>query len=140
MSRSVKPIRKILVQHQLVGLAPEVTEILGYFLTGHAPVMLGSLVGRPCIRFLNMKGQKSQKRTVTAEDRVLVSEITYSDVANSFLHRIGTRQSIFPYMDMIRWVIDHMNIAARNFMTHRQMVIDYFTAKYLSAMYHLPAA
>jgi len=85
------------------------------------------------------EGPKVTERIVTAKDRVHVSKITYIDVANLFPYRIGARPGILPYMDMIRWVIDHMNIADRNFMTQRQTIIGSFTAKDLSAMYHLLA-
>jgi len=38
---------------------------------------------------------------------------------------------------MIIWVIEHINITNEYFMPKRNMVIDSFTGKYLSLMYHL---
>lgn len=63
---------------------------------------------------------------------------TYSDVVNSFLHRIASQPKFLPYKDMVRWVIDNLRIVQRKFLTMKNTVIGTFTGNYLSVMYHLP--
>ena len=70
--------------------------------------------------------------TFAVEYLLPVSKTTYNDVSNSFLHIVVAQQNIFPYSDMIRWVIYHPNSIDRNFMTKRNTVIDSFTIKDLS--------
>ena len=45
---------------------------------------------------------------------------------------------MFPYYDIIRWVIDNTTITNRTFMTVGGMMFGYFRAEDIKAMYHLP--
>ena len=46
-------------------------------------------------------------------DAPSASEATFFDVRNSFLHRISARPKILLYEDMIKWMIDNVNIEDR---------------------------
>jgi len=81
-----------------------------------------------------------KERVAIAEDSFSVSDTTYSDLENSFLHKISVWSNIPPYMDMIRWFVDHLNIVERNFMMKRNTIIDSFTRKYLTQMYQFSVA
>ena len=45
------------------------------------------------------------------------SENPVKALANSFLHGIAARANIFPYYDVIRWVIDNVTIQNRTFVS-----------------------
>ena len=66
------------------------------------------------------------------------SEPTIEEVSNSFLQRIATRPKILPYIDIVKWIIDNLDIEDRNFLTSRGKMIGSFKAKYLKIMYHIP--
>lgn len=66
------------------------------------------------------------------------SEATTKDLACSFLHRIAVRPRILPYKDMIKWVLDSMDIKNRQFKAQGQGLISSFTPQDLKLMYHLP--
>lgn len=59
-------------------------------------------------------------------------------VANSFLHIIVARPKILPYIDMIRWVIDNLDITDRLFLTPKKKIIGSFKVEYLRKIYHIP--
>ena len=63
---------------------------------------------------------------------------TYFDVACSFIHKVAARPNILPYIDMVKWVIDHFNIEDRTFKDSKGENIDSFRVEYLRTMYHLP--
>ena len=44
-------------------------------------------------------------------------ETSLQALVNSFLHRIAARANIFPYYDVIRWVIDNVAIQNRMFVS-----------------------
>ena len=54
------------------------------------------------------------------------SEASVADLACSFLHRIAVRPKILPYTDMIKWVLDNMDIKNRQFKTQGQGLISSF--------------
>jgi len=65
-------------------------------------------------------------------------EASHFEAASSFLHKIATRPKILPYTDMIKWIIDNINIADKAFQTSIQTIIGSFITKYLKSMYHIP--
>lgn len=77
-------------------------------------------------------------RTIMVDDKTPTSKTTPQDATNSFLYKIGARPRLFSYTDMIRWVVDTVNIIEWKFHTQKGSIIGSFTAKDLQAMYHLP--
>ena len=73
-----------------------------------------------------------------AKDSDSELETQYSALENSFLHRIAARANIFPYYDVIRWVIDNVNIQNKTFVSASGSVFGSFRAEDIKAMYHLP--
>lgn len=65
------------------------------------------------------------------------SEASLTNLACLFLHRIAVRPKILPYMDMVKWIIDHADISDREFKTQNQEVMGSFTPINLRPMYHL---
>ena len=45
------------------------------------------------------------------------SEASITDIACSFLHRIVARPKILPYTDMVKWILDSVDITNRQFKT-----------------------
>ena len=45
---------------------------------------------------------------------------------------------IVPYTDMVKWIIDNLNIAERKFQNSRETIIGCFKAEDLHKMYHFP--
>ena len=43
------------------------------------------------------------------------SEVSITDLACSFLHKIAVRPRILPYTDMVKWVLDNVYIMYREF-------------------------
>lgn len=66
------------------------------------------------------------------------SKASLTELACSFLHCVIARPKILPYMDMVKWVIDHADISDRQFKTSNQEVMGSFTPQNLRHMYHLP--
>ena len=58
-------------------------------------------------------------------------------LANSFLHRIASRANIFPYYDVIRWVIDNVTIKNKTFVSTAGTIFGSFRVEDIMAMYHL---
>ena len=50
-------------------------------------------------------------------DSTQKSENTLKELANSFLHRIVACARTLPYNDLVRWVIESINIIDRSFFT-----------------------
>ena len=67
------------------------------------------------------------------------SDATKFDVARSFIHNVAARPKILPCTDMVKWVIDHLNIADRKFKDSKGEDLGSFEAEDLKAMYHLPS-
>lgn len=55
--------------------------------------------------------------------------LQFKDVSCSFLHRIGARAKILPYMDMILWVVENLTIEDRQFRNSRNEVMGSFRAE-----------
>lgn len=78
-----------------------------------------------------------EKKSATVDAPTLDVGSIWNDVANSFLHRILTHPKIFPYTDMVRCIIDHIDIIDRDFITPKKTIIGSFKAEDLRKMYHL---
>lgn len=71
-------------------------------------------------------------------DDIQSSNSSYPKVACFVLHNIATMPKLLPYTDMVKWVIENVNIEDREFVTSRKMVIDTFKPEDIKRMYHLP--
>ena len=88
---------------------------------------------------------EAEKPTVTeVKATVLDEEESDSDsetplkaLANSFLQRIVARANMFPYYDVVRWVIDNITITNRTFVSTVGTSFGSFRAEDIKAMYHL---
>lgn len=45
------------------------------------------------------------------------AESTLKELASSYLHKITSRANVLPYNDLVRWVIESINIIDRAFFT-----------------------
>jgi len=61
----------------------------------------------------------------------------YKVVAQSKMHKVATRSRIFPYCDMIRWVLDHVDVPTRTIFNSQKVVVGSFQPEHLQAMYKL---
>ena len=61
-----------------------------------------------------------------------------SDLACSFLHRIAAFAKVLPYYDLVRWVIESINITDRAFFRAGGRMFGTFKPKDVKRMYHLP--
>ena len=55
------------------------------------------------------------------------SDASYFEIACSFLHRIVARTKTILYTDMVKWVIDEVDISDRTFKNKRQHVMGSFS-------------
>lgn len=65
-------------------------------------------------------------------------ENTLGDLADSFLHRIATQQKILPYNDMVKRVIEGINITEKTLFTASRRMFGSFKTKDVKKMYHFP--
>jgi len=86
---------------------------------------------------LEEEDPKVMEVTATAGSR-RSSEPSIIDPTCSFLHKIAARPKILPYTDMVKWILDSVDITNRQFKTQGQGLIGSFTPKDLRLMYHLP--
>jgi hypothetical protein len=63
----------------------------------------------------------------------------YKIVVQSGMHRITARPRFFPYYDMIRWALDHVDIPTNTIMNGQWVTVDTFRPEHLQTMYKLPA-
>ena len=61
----------------------------------------------------------------------------YKIVSQSELQKIATRPKLFPYNDMIGWVLDHIDIPTRTIFNSKKAAIGYFRPEHLQVMYKL---
>lgn len=61
------------------------------------------------------------------DDSIPISNTTLSDVEKYSLHRIADRLRLFPYTDMVQWVVDNISITDRKIIKINHTVIGYFT-------------
>lgn len=62
------------------------------------------------------------------------NSVAWNDVTNLFLHRIVVFPKILPYIDMVRWVVDHLDTTHETFITLKKTVIGSFKAEDLRKM------
>ena len=60
------------------------------------------------------------------------SEAFITEIACSFLHRIAARPKIIPYTDMVKWVLDSVDITNRQFKTQGQELTESLFSQNLS--------
>lgn len=65
------------------------------------------------------------------------SDTSYFETTCSFLHRIGMSPKILPYTDMVKWVIDDVDVLDKTFRNQRQEVMGSFSPENLRLMYQL---
>lgn len=88
-------------------------------------------------QLLESEGPNIIQRVATTDD-ASSSEASNYEAANSFLHWIAARSKILPYIDMVKWIIENINIANRTFLTSIKIVIESFIAQDLKKMYYIP--
>jgi len=71
-------------------------------------------------------------------DDMKSSNASYPVVACSVLHKIEAIPKLLPYVDMVKLIIENVNIKDREWVTSRQVVIGSFKPKDIRRMYHLP--
>lgn len=78
------------------------------------------------------------KQAATTDDSLPCNIDIHNDVANSFLHRIAAHTKILPYTDMVRLVVDHLDIMDKKFITLKKKIIGSFKVDDLRKWNHLP--
>jgi len=66
--------------------------------------------------------------TKAMEDAEESSDTSYFETSCSFMQRIVARPKIIPYLDMVKWIIDEVDIIDKTFKNHRQEVMGSFSA------------
>lgn len=66
------------------------------------------------------------------------SENTLGDLAHSFLHRITARPKALRYNDMVKWVIEIINITDRTLFPTNKRMLGSFKPGHVKKMYHFP--
>jgi len=59
------------------------------------------------------------------------------DIKRYDLHNIATRLAIFPYYDMVRWIISHTNISTCTTVNSFQVIVSSFRLDDVSNMYDM---
>lgn len=77
----------------------------------------------------------SKEATVDSTNK---SEATLKELACSYLHRIVVQAKIFPYTDVVRWVVEKIPTLDRTFSTVDGRIFGSFKSEDLRQMYHLP--
>ena len=70
--------------------------------------------------------------TKATMDSIKASGFQFKDVAFSFLHRIGARAKILPYIDMVRWVVENLSIEDRQFKNSKKELMGSLKAEDLN--------
>lgn len=66
------------------------------------------------------------------------SDTSFFKTTCSFLHRIAARLKIIPYTDMVKWIIDMVDVLDKEFKNSRQEFMGSFSPDNLRLMYNLP--
>ena len=53
------------------------------------------------------------------------------------MQKVATRPRLFPYCDMVKWALDHVDIPTRTIFNAQKVVLGTFRPKHLQAMYKL---
>jgi hypothetical protein len=62
----------------------------------------------------------------------------YKIVVQVDMHKVAARPRLLPYYDMIRWVLDHVDIPTRTIINEQKVIVGTFRPENLQAMYKLP--
>jgi hypothetical protein len=62
----------------------------------------------------------------------------YKIVVQAEMHKVATRPRLLPYYDMIRWVLDHVDIPTRTIISEQGVTVGTFRPESLQVMYKLP--
>ena len=65
------------------------------------------------------------------------NQLVYERIRDSGLHMIAARQSILPYNDVVRWIIDHANLKDRSFNNSIGMKLANFRSETFAIIYAL---
>lgn len=85
-----------------------------------------------------LEGENPRPLEVKATvDATISSNASCFEPTSSFLHKIVARPKILPYTDMVRWIIDEVDVSDRTFRNSRQEVMGSFKLDNLNQMYHL---
>lgn len=71
-------------------------------------------------------------------DSTSKSENTLKELAYLYLHRIATHAKVLPYNDLVKWVIERINITDKTFFTSDGRMFGSFRAEDIKSMYHFP--
>ena len=63
---------------------------------------------------------------------------SWTDTAKYFLHRIFARPKMLSYTDLLRWLLDNVDIRDRKFVTRSRTIIGSLRPLDLKNMYKLP--
>jgi hypothetical protein len=63
--------------------------------------------------------------------------IKYKVVAQSEMQKVATRPRLFPYCDMVKWALDHVDVPTRTIFNAQKVVVGTFRPEHLQAMYKL---
>ena len=86
-----------------------------------------------------LQGEKPKEIEEEAKvDETDETENTPSDLASSSLHKIAAHAKVLPYNDLVRWVIESINITDRAFFTAYRRMFGSFKPEDFKIMYHLP--
>ena len=64
-------------------------------------------------------------------------QVAFININNSQLHTVATRPSLIPYIDAIKWIIDHTNPQDRSFNDMAQTQLSSFRTEVFSRAYAL---
>lgn len=87
-------------------------------------------------QLLESEGSKIIQIVVTT-NATTSSEASHFEATNSFLHIIAARPKSLPYIDMVKWIIENINIIDQTFQMSRKMVIGSFTVEGLKITCHV---
>lgn len=124
MSIIIKPRRKFVIQQELVWSPEEVCEMSLLFIdTICTPDVVYASSEKIYKLFEDENPRIIVKHATTAYDSPPSNNAEWNDVANSFLHRIVSHPKILLYTDMVRWVVDHVDITAITFTTMKNTIL-----------------
>ena len=74
--------------------------------------------------------EEEKPRPLVAKDTTNAhasSDASYLETSCSFLHCIATRLKIIPYTDMVKWIIDQVDVSDKEFKNSKQEVMGYYS-------------
>lgn len=88
--------------------------------------------------FENEKPQVILDRKVVADDTLSNDSESWMDTVNSFLHRIVDHPKMFPYTNLVKCLLENVDIRDRQFVTRSRNFIGSLRPLDLKNMYKLP--